>query len=114
MQETLRQKQSRFARMVVDLLERATELSYEYTLGEAYRPPETAALYAKQGKGIARSLHCDRLAIDICLFKDGLYLTKSEQYKELGEAWEEMGGAWGGRFGRPDGNHFSLAHGGRK
>lgn len=111
---TLRQKQSKFARMVAALIQEAGRLGFDVTLGEAYRPKETARLYVRQGRGSANSLHCDRLAIDLNLFRDGRYLSSTESHRELGEAWERMGGSWGGRFTRPDGNHYSLAHGGRR
>lgn len=114
MPESLSAKQRRFTLMVAHLIEWAYGNGYEITLGEAYRPPETAALYAKQGKGISRSLHTVRLAIDLNVFKDGIYLTETHQYKPLGEYWESLGGAWGGRFLRADGNHFSLEHNGVK
>lgn len=112
MSETLRQKQSRFASMVALLINKAHEMGYEVTLGEAYRSEWEAARLAKRGLGIKRSLHCDRLAIDINLFKDGVYLTSSEAHRPLGLWWESIGGSWGGRF--QDGNHYSLAHEGRK
>lgn len=112
---SLQQLQSRFAGMVSKLIVRAGELGYEVTLGEAYRPPEQAALMAKQGKGIVNSLHCERLAIDLNLFHNGVYLTATQDHKELGEWWESIGGAWGGRFQpKPDGNHYSLEYQGRK
>lgn len=117
---TLRQKQSLFAELVARLIDRATdELEFELTLGEVYRPPETAALYAKQGRGIAGSLHASRLAIDINLFRNGKLCKTTEEYRELGEWWEQQGNkyagiqtCWGGRFG--DGGHFSIAHAGKK
>lgn len=113
--ETLGQKQRRFSLMVAQLIMKAYEMGYEISLGEAHRPPEVAKLYAKDGRGISNSLHCDRLAIDLNLFKNGVYLHKSESYKELGTFWESIGGSWGGRWTKPvDGNHFSLSHGGRK
>lgn len=110
--ETLRQKQSRFAMMVPLLINKAFELGFEVTLGEAYRSEWEAARLAKEGLGIKRSLHCDRLAIDLNLFKNGVLLTKTEDHRPLGEWWERIGGTWGGRF--KDGNHYSLAHDGRK
>ena len=111
---SLREKQSRFAGMVARLIIRAGELGYEVTLGEAYRTPEQAAANAAKGTGIAQSLHCDRLAIDLHLFLNGTYLTATEAHRPLGEWWESIGGSWGGRFSRPDGNHYSLEHEGRK
>lgn len=109
---SLQRKQALFARMVGDLIRQAEKLGYEVTFGEAWRPPETAEIYARQGKGISNSLHCDRLAVDFNLFKDGVYLPRTVDHKPLGEFWESIGGTWGGRFG--DGNHYSLAHNGRK
>lgn len=110
--ETLRQKQSRFALMTARLIHHAQVMGYEVTLGEAYRSPEEAARLAAKGRGITRSLHCDRLAIDLNLFKGGVFLDSTEDHRPLGEWWESIGGAWGGRF--KDGNHYSLAHEGRK
>ena len=105
---TLGQKQRKFTLMVARLIQWTYANGYELTFGEAYRTPEQAALNAKKGSGIANSLHTMRLAIDLNLFVDGIYQSRSEAYEPLGKHWESMGGAWGGRFSRPDGNHFSL------
>ncbi len=110
--ETLREKQSRFAVMVARLILHAGELGYEVTLGEAWRSEYEATRLAKQKLGIKRSLHSDRLAIDLNLFRDGVWLKTTEDHRPLGDWWEQIGGAWGGRFN--DGNHYSLAHEGRK
>ena len=109
---TIIEAQQRFALMVGKLLIQADAMGYGVTLGEAHRPPELAALYARQGRGIANSLHTQRLAIDLNLFKDGKFLTTTEAHAPLGEWWESIGGSWGGRF--KDGTHYSLAYGGRK
>ena len=109
---TLGAKQRKFTRMIADLIIWAYDNGYELTFAEAYRTPEQAALNAKAGKGISTSLHLDRLAVDFNLFKDGAYLTATDDHKPLGEFWESIGGSWGGRFN--DGNHYSLEHGGRK
>jgi hypothetical protein len=109
---TLSQAQRKFTRMVADLIVWAYENGYELTFGEAYRTPEQAALNARKGTGIAKSLHTERLAVDFNLFKEGKYLTSTEAHRPLGEFWESIGGSWGGRFG--DGNHYSVAWGGRK
>lgn len=81
------------------------------TIGEAFRTKEQAEIYAKSGKGIQDSLHCKRLAIDLNLFDhDGKYLTDTKDYAQLGELWESLNelNRWGGRFKRPDGNHFEM------
>src|SRR5688572_15698962 len=94
--------------MIGELILYAYSQGYELTFGEAWRPPETAEAYARAGKGIANSLHIDRLALDLNLFRNGKWLQKTEDFRLLGEWWESRGGTWGGRFG--DGNHFSLEH----
>jgi len=114
MTETLRQKQSRFVVAVARLIQHATALGYELTFGEAWRTAEQAALNAKKGSGISNSLHIDRLAIDLNLFRNGLYLTGTEAHRILGEWWEAQGTdyCWGGRFG--DGNHYSITPDGKR
>lgn len=111
---TLSEKQRKFTTMIGRLIEWCDVHGYELTFGEAYRTPEQAQLNAKSGKGIANSLHTQRLAVDFNLFVNGQYQTDSAAYKPLGEFWESIGGAWGGRFSKPDGNHFSLEHNGVK
>lgn len=110
---TLRQKQSVFVVLVGQLIAEATRRGYALTFGEAYRSPEEAARLAKAGKGIANSLHTVKLAIDLNLFKDGVYLSSAEAHRPLGEWWEAQHPLcrWGGRFN--DGNHYSVTHGGR-
>ncbi|HGE6896530.1 TPA: M15 family metallopeptidase [Serratia marcescens] len=112
---TLSEKQQLFTALIGQLITWAGDHGYRLTFGEAYRTPEQAARNAKTGTGIANSLHTQRLAVDFNLFINGVYQTQTEAYTPLGEYWESLGGAWGGRFkDRPDGNHFSLAHDGRR
>ncbi|OQA61624.1 MAG: hypothetical protein BWY41_00051 [Candidatus Atribacteria bacterium ADurb.Bin276] len=111
---SLSEKQKLFTCLVAKLIEFAYTQGYALTFGEAWRPPEMAAIYAKQGKGVKNSLHTKRLAVDLNLFKGEVYLTKSEDYRLLGEYWESLDPLcrWGGRF--KDGNHFSMEHEGVK
>lgn len=111
----LSEKQAVFTFAVARLILELEKRGYLVTFGEAERPSEVASFYAKMGKGIKGSLHCIRLAIDLNLFKDGLYLKFTEEYREAGEVWEAMSTpdlkfCWGGHF--DDGNHFSLEHDG--
>jgi len=106
------EKQAKFTLMIAKLIEKANEMGYKMTFAEAYRPPELAELYAKQGRGIRNSLHRERLAVDFNVFKNGKYLMKGADFEDLGKWWESQGGTWGGRFN--DGNHFSLEHNGVK
>lgn len=108
---SLREQQSKFARMAADLIIKAYELGYEVTLGDAFRDPTLHGEFGvKKGYGAAKSFHKKRLAIDLNLFKDGKYLGSTEDHRQLGEWWESKGGSWGGRWAgaRADGNHYSL------
>lgn len=109
---TSSEKQALFTVKIAQLINWADERGYRLTFGEAYRTPEQAALNAKKGSGISNSLHTQRLAVDFNLFINGQYQQDSAAYRPLGEYWESIGGAWGGRFSKPDGNHFSLEHNG--
>lgn len=113
MAETLGSKQRRFVLMISKLIQWAYENGYELTFGDAFRDPRLhGQVGEKKGYGASNSLHKSRLAVDFNLFKDGKFLTGSEDHKPLGEYWESIGGSWGGRF--DDGNHYSLEHEGRK
>jgi len=95
---TLRQRQSKFVRMVSLLLHYADQMGYELTFGDAW---------AKSGhkKG---SFHYKRLAIDLNLFIKGKYQRSTKAHEPLGVFWESLHGTWGGRFKNPDGNHYSY------
>lgn len=135
---TLGQKQRLFTRMVSQLIRWAYDNGYELTLGEAKRTDEQAEINAlgedgrarlvrhiqsqfpllaekignNTGSGIRNSLHEVSLAIDLNLFRNEVYLSRTEDHRRMGEFWESIGGTWGGRFG--DGNHYSLGHNGKR
>jgi hypothetical protein len=110
--KTLSQKQAIFAQNVAKLIEYIFSKGYLCSLGETYRTPTQAKIYADEGKGILNSLHCKRLAIDINLFsKNGKYFPLTEDYKPFGDYWESLhpSNRWGGTFKtRPDGNHMEM------
>lgn len=99
--KTLRQMQSEFAALVPRLIDKAIELGFEVTLGDAYRDPRVPY-------GHLFSAHKKRLAIDLNLFRNGEFLESTDAHKELGEWWEQQHpqARWGGRF--RDGNHYSF------
>jgi hypothetical protein len=61
------------------------------------------------------SLHFEGLAEDIDLFKNGVYLDKTDDHRPFGEFWEGLHPdcRWGGRFSPPDGNHYSVTSEGK-
>lgn len=89
--------QIEFMKMVPKLINKAHSLGFDVTGGDLFR--DSRCPY-----GSKKSAHHRRLAIDLNLFKSGLYLDKTEDHKPLGEWWETQGGIWGGRF--EDGNHY--------
>jgi hypothetical protein len=95
--------------LVGALIMRAYCTGYEISLGDAHRSDEEA-----ERLGFRNSNHTRSIAIDLNLFRDGRYLSKTEDHRELGEWWEAQDELcrWGGRFG--DGNHYSLEYKGVK
>jgi hypothetical protein len=102
---TKAQKQKRLPLMIAELIRFAYDHGFELTFGDAYRDPRVPY-------GQPFSQHRSRLAVDLNLYKDGVWLTKTEDHTPLGVFWESIGGAWGGRFS--DGNHYSIEHAGFK
>ena len=102
-------RQKIFAINVSHLIQKIFLEGYSCTIGECYCPRPTAELYAKEGKGIIDSQHCEGLAIDLNLFSpNGEYETKTEAYSQFGQYWEGLHSEnrWGGRFS--DGDHFEM------
>lgn len=116
---TLGEKQRAFARLTtVRLYPKLFELGFEFTYGDAFRDPRVhGAIGVKMGYGHRSSAHKNKLAIDLNLYRNGAFLTRTEDHRQLGEFWESLGTAelvtcWGGRF--DDGNHYSVLHDGMK
>lgn len=120
---TLGEKQRLFMQLLGQFLVWVhAQPDYALAGGELERSKEQALANAASGAGIATSLHLLCLAIDLKLFINGIYQTSSEPYKPLGDKWKSLHQLcrWGGDFRdkngqpKPDGDHFSLEHEGRK
>ena len=112
---SLRKTQSEFAALVPRLIDKAIATGKEVTLGDAFRDARVhGPVGMKVGYGHSKSVHKIRLAIDLNLFKDGVFLEGTEAHRELGEWWEKQHplARWGGRFN--DGNHYSFEYEGMK
>ena len=109
---TLAQRQQIFAKNVAYLILEIYTNGDACTFGEAWRTPEMAEINAKKGVGIKNSLHIQRLAIDLNLFKDGIYTDDVEDYRHYGDYWKELNpdNNWGGDFIKlHDQFHFSMS-----
>lgn len=109
---TIHDKQAIFTENVAHLISFMYASGCTVTFGEAYRTPEQAEIYAKEGKGIAHSLHTQRLAIDLNLFDNkGTYVTDKSSYSPFGTYWKSLHplNRWGGDFSHlVDSNHFEM------
>jgi hypothetical protein len=132
--------QRAFARCLVQLEAKILADGFEFTLGESYRSPEQAAINSLSltdrariralletkypvvadaigssvSQGIKNSVHRNKLAQDLNLFKDGIFLEKLTDYQPFGEFWKSLHplARWGGDFG--DADHFSFTYQGIK
>lgn len=85
---SLRKHQSIFLKNVAKLITWAFEQGYELTGGELYRTEEQQNIYRKNGTSkVQVSKHQKRLAIDLNLFIDGIYQTKTKPT----ESWQRIG-----------------------
>lgn len=113
---TLQQRHVRLTGQLIDYIYLKEGASYSATWGQTLRDPATAMMNAVEGSGIAHSLHLIKLAVDLSIFKDGYLLKTVEDYRPFGEFWESLEPlcCWGGRFAKPDADHFSITFGGVK
>ena len=106
--------QKEFALNAAYLIQHINAAGYACTFGDAYRSPKAFGGMGEKGPyGRAKSAHKQRLAIDLNLFKDGKYLSSTEDHRPFGEYWKALhpDNRWGGDFSRPDGNHYSRKYG---
>ena len=92
-------------------------MGYDIQMGECWRTTEQAEWNQEHGIGIANSVHCDRLAVDLILWKNGVMLSTINDYSPAGKIWKSYSTpnnllCWGGEFQKPDVYHFSVEFGG--
>ena len=113
----LREARVLFSTLLAQLPQEASRLGYDLAFDEVKRPQALADLYAAQGVGVRNSAHVNGLAVDVLLYKDGVYLTGAEGYDTLGTFWKSLHPLcrWGGDFKsgvKKDYGHYSLEFGG--
>lgn len=108
--------QFQFSQDAALLIQKAVELGYRVTLGEALRTQLQADANAASGAGISHSLHLDKLAIDINLFHQtspGVweFVVDGTGHTQLGAWWKSLSPShrWGGDFPKKDFNHYSIS-----
>ena len=104
-------RQQTFTTNVAKLILYINSKGYACTFGETLRTKEMAQIYARTGKGIVDSNHIYKLAVDLNLFKNGVYLSDAKEYKQFGEYWEQLNqfNEWGGRWKHlVDSCHFEM------
>lgn len=101
---TLGEQQERFVECIGELIVWAKAHGYKIRFGDTY-----PGKFKHNPKG----KHPLGLAIDLNLFRDGRYLTTTEDHAPLGQYYESLDPhtSWGGRFPEPDGNHYSFGEG---
>ena len=109
---TLHETQVLFARLLPKLIQWCFDNGYDVVVLEVKRAQAEADQNAAQGIGIVHSLHILSLAVDLALFKDGVYLQETADYKPVGDFWKSLDPlcCWGGDFTKPDGDHFSVTY----
>ena len=102
---TLGERQELHAECVGKLLVEAYRLGYKVRLGDAWAKKRNPLEHKPD------SLHYEKCAIDINLFKDGVYLSHTMDHLPLGKFWESLHPLcrWGGHYN--DGNHYEIKEG---
>lgn len=111
--ESLSARQQRFAKLTVKLYLEIERRGYGWSYGDAFRDPRVFGEQGVQkGYGKASSAHKNKLAVDVNLFLNGVYLKDTEAHRQFGEHWCTLDPdcRWGGHFSDADGNHYSMIY----
>ena len=115
---TLSETQAEFAQDIAFLIQHINAYEggiYYCTFGDAYRDPRSHGKMGDKGVyGRPYSAHKQRLAVDLNLYKNGVWQRSTKAHEPFGKYWEALNenNVWGGLFSSPDGNHYSRRHGG--
>lgn len=106
----LLKNQNLFSRDLAKLLEFCFCNGYEISLKEALRTPEQQEIYLKTGRSKTKnSYHLKSLAVDLAIYKNGVWLQEKKDLEPIGNYWESLNNVnkWGGHFSSfYDGMHF--------
>lgn len=113
--ETLGEKQEQHTLCLARLIDFMHFHGYGVRQGDAYRDPRAFGQQGEPGPyGEAKSAHKNKLGNDLDVTKNGVLLTKSEDYQIFGDYWKtlDVDNRWGGDFKKRDGRHFSRIYNG--
>lgn len=112
---SLGKKQEKFMRMLPRLIDHIHSLGYEIRGGDLFRAPSVfGEIGEKKGYGHRNSCHKLKLAIDLNITKDGVYLrgdAAKTAHDMFHDFWDDLGGSE--RIAH-DLNHYSLEHQGMR
>ncbi len=102
-------EQERFTLLLAHFVIKAYELGYKIRGGDAFRDPRLhGEIGEEKGYGHKNSCHKLKLARDLYITKDGVYLigeAAETGHNELHDVWDSMGGA---KRINHDLNHYSI------
>jgi hypothetical protein len=109
-------RQQLFSKLLAELILYAYSRGYKLTLAEVgvqgSRRSRDGRTY-EDGVHMRDSLHYARLAADLNLFVNDLFIrdSRSVAWQDLGSYWQTLHPLcrWGGTFTRADANHVSIA-----
>jgi hypothetical protein len=134
---TLRETQEAFAKDTIKLYNHILDSGYTFTYGEAYRTELQAWVNSQKpnshiecvavdgsvtkfpgsvgGVGINKSLHRDRLAVDVNIFLNGALIIDKKMLQPIFDYWEGLNpnNRAGGNFKHPapyDAPHFERRY----
>jgi hypothetical protein len=90
-----------FRAKVLDLVARMIASGWDPIVHETWRSPERAAMLAASGRGIAKSMHCYSLAVDI-ISASKRWSAPFAFWRDLRDHAEALGLVSGARFSRRD------------
>ncbi len=99
----LGERQELFSQLIAKLVLRMYDMGYRVRVGDFAAKPRSPLEHKEN------SLHYDKCAADLNLFKDGKWLKETKDHAAFGDYWESLhpNCTWGGRWS--DGNHYQLS-----
>lgn len=99
----LGQRQELFSRCIAKVILKMYDMGYQVRCGDFFAKLRNPLEHK------ANSLHYDKCAADLNLFRDGVFLTTTKDHSDFGAYWEGLSPycTWGGRWS--DGNHYEVS-----